>query len=159
VRPRLEWYDQTTAGDPLDHGAAAALRIGDVALRRVPAPGRTVLDLGAAWTEWTGLPFVFAVWQVRRDAGAAAARRLVRLLHESRDHFVRHRVRCAAQYAPDYGLSPDRLLAYWASLRFDLDSSMQRGLLHFYRLAAALGEAPATTALDIMRDDTGSPLL
>jgi chorismate dehydratase len=159
VRPRLEWYDQAAVGDPLEHGAAAALRIGDVALRRVPAPGHTVLDLGAAWTEWTGLPFVFAVWQVRRDAGAAAARRLVRLLHDSRAHFVRHRVRFAAQYAPAYGLSPERLLAYWASLRFELDRSMQRGLLHFYRMAAALGEAPATAALDIVRDDTASPPL
>jgi chorismate dehydratase len=158
VRPRLEWYDQTDAGDPLDHGAAAALRIGDVALRRVAGPGRTVLDLGAAWTEWTGLPFVFAVWQVRRDAGAPAARRLVQLLRDSRAHFIHHRVRLAAHYAPLYGLTPERLLGYWASLRFELDSSMQRGLLHFYRLAAELGEAPVTAALDIMPfDDADSP--
>jgi hypothetical protein len=27
---------------------------------------------------------------------------------------------------------------------------MQRGLLHFYHLAAELGEAPATAALDIV---------
>jgi chorismate dehydratase len=150
VRPRLEWYDQADAADPLDGGAAAALRIGDVALRRVAAPGRTVLDLGAEWTAWTGLPFVFAVWQVRRDAGAPAARRLVRLLRESRDHFLHDRVRIAHRYAPQYGVAPDRLLDYWASLRFELDETMQRGLLHFYHLAAELGEAPATAALDIV---------
>ena len=26
------------------------------------------VDLGEAWKEWTGLPFVFAVWAARRDA-------------------------------------------------------------------------------------------
>ena len=29
------------------------------------------VDLGEAWKEWTGLPFVFAVWAARRDARAA----------------------------------------------------------------------------------------
>lgn len=41
----------------------AALIIGDPALHLEPAtlPYYT-LDLGSAWTEWTGLPMVFAVW-------------------------------------------------------------------------------------------------
>ena len=43
--------------------ADARLLIGDVALeewnRRA---GQGVLDLGQAWTEWTGKPFVYAVW-------------------------------------------------------------------------------------------------
>jgi len=43
----------------------AVLRIGDAALyAKIPA-GTTVLDLGAAWTEWTSLPFVYAVWAAR----------------------------------------------------------------------------------------------
>ena len=31
------------------------------------------LDLGQAWQELTGLPFVFGVWAVRRDFAAAAS--------------------------------------------------------------------------------------
>jgi chorismate dehydratase len=41
----------------------AALIIGDPALRLEPEmPGYRILDLGNAWTAWTGLPMVFAVW-------------------------------------------------------------------------------------------------
>ena len=41
----------------------AALIIGDPALRLDPAKlPYTVLDLGAEWVSWSGLPMVFAVW-------------------------------------------------------------------------------------------------
>jgi len=52
--------------DPL----AARLLIGDPALdfqRRIE-PGWTVTDLGQAWFDWTGLPFVFAVWTLAGSA-------------------------------------------------------------------------------------------
>ncbi|MEK7403945.1 MAG: menaquinone biosynthesis protein [Acidobacteriota bacterium] len=48
--------------------ADAALIIGDPALRLdPPALPFLVLDLGAEWTEMTGLPMVFAVWAGRRE--------------------------------------------------------------------------------------------
>ncbi|MEV7131056.1 menaquinone biosynthesis protein [Streptomyces sp. NPDC093260] len=51
--------------------ADAAVVIGDVGLAacagRLPEEGLEVHDLGALWKEWTGLPFVFAVWAARRD--------------------------------------------------------------------------------------------
>ncbi len=58
-------------------GADAALIIGDPALRvwLNPPAGCRILDLGAEWTEWTGLPMVFAVWAGRRECvGAEVAR-------------------------------------------------------------------------------------
>lgn len=150
VRPRYEWFDQAGASDPLAGGAAAALRIGDIALARRAPSGRMVHDLGEQWWHWTGLPFAFAVWQVRRDADAAEVRRLAGLLRESRTWFGMHAAELAARHAPAFGLTSDRLLQYWHSLRFDLDHAMQQGLLHFYRLAADLGEAPRVARLDIM---------
>lgn len=49
--------------------ADAALIIGDAALHLDPeAIGRHVLDLGAEWTEMTGLPMVFAIWAGRKEA-------------------------------------------------------------------------------------------
>jgi chorismate dehydratase len=49
--------------DDMLAGSDAALIIGDPALRLAPeTPGYQTLDLGAAWTSWTGLPMVFAVW-------------------------------------------------------------------------------------------------
>jgi chorismate dehydratase len=51
--------------------ADAAVLIGDAALRAnlldAPKFGLEVHDLGSLWKEWTGLPFVFAVWAARRD--------------------------------------------------------------------------------------------
>lgn len=46
----------------------AWLRIGDEALREwTERKGRGVTDLGKAWWDWTGKPFVFAVWALRTD--------------------------------------------------------------------------------------------
>ncbi len=50
------------------HGTTAALIIGDVA-RELPARLTERLDLAALWRDWTGLPFVFAVWAGRPDLG------------------------------------------------------------------------------------------
>lgn len=51
--------------------ADAAVIIGDPALRATlhdgPRLGLQVHDLGQMWKEWTGLPFVFAVFAARRD--------------------------------------------------------------------------------------------
>jgi chorismate dehydratase len=151
VRPRFEWYEQAAHVDPIATGAAAALRIGDVALARAAVPGRRTHDLGAEWTAWTGLPFAFAVWQVRRELADESIVRLAAWLSESRAWFVPRAALLARRYAPRYGLTPQRLLSYWTSLRFDLDLAMQQGLLHFYRLAAELGEAAPTDSLDIVR--------
>src|SRR4051794_33246388 len=55
--------------------AQAAVLIGDAALRAslhdAPRLGLEVHDLGLMWKEWTGLPFVFAIWAARRDYFAA----------------------------------------------------------------------------------------
>ena len=153
VRPSYEWFEQSDASDPVAGGAAAALRIGDIALRHTVRPGRTEHDLGAAWWDWTGLPFAFAVWQVRRDADSGEVRRLAELLRESRAWFSLHADELAARYAPGFGLTSDRLLQYWHSLSFDFDPAMQQGLLHFFELAARIGEAPHIASLDILDPD------
>ncbi len=55
--------------DEMLAAANAALIIGDPALHIDPeALDYHVLDLGAAWTEMTGLPMVFAIWAGRKEA-------------------------------------------------------------------------------------------
>jgi predicted solute-binding protein len=52
---------------------AALLVIGDLALRwllRPPMGYHLAMDLAAEWYAWTGLPFVFAQWSVRRSLPA-----------------------------------------------------------------------------------------
>lgn len=46
-----------------------------IAFRRTNPPHR-IWDLGAAWRESTGLPFVYAAWVIRRGASAGVAGRL-----------------------------------------------------------------------------------
>lgn len=62
--------------DPTDASLhEAALLIGDpaIAFRRAPH-AQSVWDLGAAWRELTGLPFVYAVWALRRGVDTTALR-------------------------------------------------------------------------------------
>lgn len=146
VRPEYEWFDQNAPADPLD-GAEAALWIGDRALAR-RGRSRRLIDLGAAWMEWTGLPFVFALWQTwlgpERDAELAA---LGRSLLASRSWFGEHRERLAQKHAARFGLDPASLLGYWSTLEFGLDETLERGLAEFYRRAAELEEAPGAVRL------------
>jgi predicted solute-binding protein len=54
----------------IDDRFSAALVIGDLALRwraRPPEGFVQAMDLASEWCDWTGLPFVFACWSVRRD--------------------------------------------------------------------------------------------
>jgi predicted solute-binding protein len=55
--------------DDMMRDSDAALVIGDPALRLEPEklPWRW-LDLGSEWTNWTGLPMVFAAWAGRKEA-------------------------------------------------------------------------------------------
>jgi chorismate dehydratase len=139
--PRFFWFDQAR-DDPFAMGAAAALFIGDVAMRQGLHADRAVrLDLGFEWREHTGLPFAFAVWQAAgwddEELGA-----LHRLLVESRDFAAENRAVLAAKYALQFGMAPRALLDYWAGLTFHLDERMVRGLEAFYALAARIGEIP-----------------
>jgi chorismate dehydratase len=152
INARFQWFDQVATKEPLTGDTAAALWIGDVALRRSIPAGRAVYDLGAEWKEWTGLPFVFAAWQT----SAPAARDgelgdLLALLHESRAYFNDNAAQLAQTYAEHFRIAPARLLDYWLSLRYAFDERMQKGLLEYYRLAAQLGEAPAVARLNWVR--------
>lgn len=70
----------------------AALLIGDAALEAknavevsIDSPRSHILDLGAAWKELTGLPFVFAAWIARRGLDEKAREELGRILSAARD--------------------------------------------------------------------------
>ncbi|MBS1724667.1 MAG: menaquinone biosynthesis protein [Armatimonadetes bacterium] len=54
----------------------AALLIGDAGMA-VEADGLEVMDLGEEWTNWTGLPFVWALWVGRDGLGPDLAAKLV----------------------------------------------------------------------------------
>jgi len=127
-----------------------ALLIGDRALRASlnPPEGTRIYDLGALWYHLTGLPFVFALWIVRRDA--------VKQKPEDLQHFA-GQLQAAremafadleglARQAPERDwLGEERLVAYWRQMSYQLDDFHRQGLELFFHLCYKhdlLGEEP-----------------
>jgi chorismate dehydratase len=143
ISARIEWFEQEHGADPFQDGVAAVLWIGDVALRRSFTAARLIYDLGAEWTSWTRLPFAFAIWQTTLPAERdAELEPLVASFRRTRARFRAEPVALAERYASTFGVSPQRLARYWQTLRYEFNQPVQDGLLHYYQLAAALGEAP-----------------
>lgn len=94
--------------DPRAVDADAVLLIGDRALK-APRDNLVVSDLALLWREWTGLPFVFAVW-LARDASAAEA--VGPELRAARERGLAARERIAREAADQMGLPPGLLFRY-----------------------------------------------
>jgi len=122
-------------------GAPAAVVIGDTALRasllEAGTFGYEVHDLGEMWREWTGLPFVFAVFAARRDFLATHID-LVREVHSgflaSRELFmteIDEVCRRAARWAEFDAATLKRY--YLSALDFSLGERQLGGLREFAR--------------------------
>jgi cyclic dehypoxanthinyl futalosine synthase len=132
-------------------GARGALVIGDPALE-IEGRFPHVLDLGLAWWEHTGLPFVFAAWCGRAGALSAADERL---LERARLSGLDRRDAIADEHAARTGLSPASLRAYLRdAIRYELGDDERRGLERFYDDAASAGLLPRTR-VRFFDDDTG----
>jgi chorismate dehydratase len=121
----------------------AVLVIGDAALylsTRSVYPVR--VDLGQAWKEWTGLPFVFAVWAARRDAPSAGVRSIHRTLLESRAWGLSHLDELAAAAAANAGIGEAVCRSYLGDLDYALSYRHLAGLTDFFRRLAQEGLVP-----------------
>ncbi len=107
-----------------------ALLIGDTALDFALAPhAHQIWDLGAAWYELTGLPFVYAVWALRRGIQNAPLRRQLRQARqfglETLDSIIRNRTEYDYDFRKDY-LS-------W-HIHYHLGADEKRGVTRFAEL-------------------------
>jgi chorismate dehydratase len=121
----------------------AVLVIGDAALMlsaRHAYPH--MVDLGLAWKEWTGLPFVFAVWAARRDAPAAQVAAVHRALLESRAWGREHLNELAEDAGRNTGLPAAVCRAYLGDLDYALSYRHLAGLTDFFRRLAQDGLVP-----------------
>lgn len=121
----------------------AVLVIGDAALlldarRTYPF----MVDLGAAWKAWTGLPFVFAVWAARREVPAGAAGAVHRALLDSRAWGRRHLDQLSEEAARNSGLPEPVCRAYLGDLDYALSYRHLAGLTDFFRRLAQDGLVP-----------------
>ncbi|GAB4316798.1 MAG: menaquinone biosynthesis protein [Candidatus Sumerlaeia bacterium] len=115
--------------------ADAAVVIGDLALRLhngLEAHDFAVnLDLGRAWMEWTGLPFVFAVWLAPRSLDPAP---LTEMLCKARDAGIRAIPALAERAARSTGLPVSVCEQYLRhNVTYHLDDDHRRGLERFER--------------------------
>jgi chorismate dehydratase len=121
----------------------AVLVIGDAALHlssRSSYPVR--VDLGEEWKDWTGLPFVFAVWAARRDAPAAAVRMVHERLLDSRAWGLAHLNELATEAASNTGVAAGVCRAYLGDLDYALSYRHLAGLTDFFRRLAHDGRVP-----------------
>jgi chorismate dehydratase len=124
--------------------ADAALIIGDIALfldhlkpDTTGAAAIRKIDLGALWTEATGLPFVYAVWAGWPGAIDAGD---VRLLQLARDRGVAGSDEVARAYYPDDPARQAVASRYLRdNIRYGLGDEELEGLRTFYRYAAEAG--------------------
>ncbi|MFD7922906.1 menaquinone biosynthetic enzyme MqnA/MqnD family protein [Streptomyces sp. NPDC059740] len=120
--------------------ADAAVLIGDAALRANlhdgPRLGLQVHDLGQMWKDWTGLPFVFAVWAARRDY-LEREPRIVAKVHEaflaSRDLSLEEVGKVAEQAARWENFDDEVLQKYFTTLDFRFGPDQLRGVTEFAR--------------------------
>ena len=138
-RPSYSTFQQGT-DDPFGK-VDAMLFIGDHALRtRATAEYPHLFDLGSLWHRFTGLPFVFALWQVNYkktiDKDLAM---LYDVLMRSKQYGLSHIPGLAASHAARFGLPEQLLSDYWTSFSYDLTDYEKTGLQTFYRYAAEIG--------------------
>ena len=125
-------------------GADGALLIGDRALRlaRRPAGWRYCYDLGELWVRFTGLPFVFALWILRREAveehPAEVAALLEQLSAARRQAFASLEAMAADSPERSWLPEPD-LAAYWRCMDYDLGPAHLAGLRRYSELCVKHG--------------------
>ena len=117
-----------------DSSADAVLLIGDRAMHTPDESFVEVMDLGQMWYDWTGLPFVFAMWVAHQEAdtaGVAAA------LNEARDRGLTNIEQIAASEAPKLNISKQTALDYLTkNLHYKMTSAERSGLQLFHELAS-----------------------
>lgn len=117
-----------------DSTADAVLLIGDRAMHSPPESFVEEFDLGQLWYEWTGLPFVFAMWVAHADAdmtGLSAA------LSTARDRGIAAVERIADDESPKLNISRQTAHRYLThNLHYTMTSAERSGLQLFHELAS-----------------------
>ena len=130
----VKYQVQPTAYGPLQAAHDAFLLIGNQALRqRRGAPGFPyTYDLGAEWHAWTGLPFVFARWMVRKDVAAKDKALLEETLYVGLEDGVETLYQ-VAEPREDLLMLPRDIVTYIQGFRYYIGQSEQQAIDQFQR--------------------------
>jgi chorismate dehydratase len=132
---------------------AAMLTIGDEALRlREHRQYPYRLDLGEAWLAWTGLPFVFALWVIQRQAlehcNGVLSKALEALLL-AKAWGCSHLDEICFQAAKRGILDGEQLKEYYQGLNYDLGWDQKAGLELYFEHLTSLAEISRAPSLQI----------
>ncbi len=118
-------------------GLENVLLIGDQALHFArSAPPHEIWDLGAAWFDLTQLPFVYAVWALRRIENEPLRRRLREAKNfgvDTLDHIIASRTEFDYEFRKDY--------LGW-HIHYHLGAEERRGIARFIELLRRHGLGP-----------------
>jgi chorismate dehydratase len=134
LKPEFKPLPDYQSATSLDY----VLLIGDAGLDFLRAPhGHEIMDLGAAWLELTKLPFVYAVWALRRGVENKQLRRQLREARDfgldTLDSIIQSRTEYDYEFRKDY-LS-------W-HIHYHLGMDEKRGLAKFIELLRKHGSEP-----------------
>ena len=166
IRPVFEEFEPDA--DLMPSGGQGALIIGDRCLAFDGALGHATnsgvrsWDLGQAWWELTGLPFIFATWAVshgfKERALPADVAALAEVLNSARDDGIARIDELAAREAGrgrvgHKGEATAEALVYYfrKSLVFTLGDEEMAGLGRFHELCVKHGVVPAGPPPEILR--------
>jgi len=132
----------------------AVLHIGDTAMleaqkynQRIETAGAKkqkplhIYDLGELWFEHTGLPFVFALWVIRKKAFSQKEELMKRLSSDllNAKKFAKENLPLIAGEAPQKKwLSEKDLIDYWEIISYDFTEEHLEGLKLFEKYASRL---------------------
>jgi chorismate dehydratase len=134
LKPELKPLPDYASAASLDH----VLLIGDPAIEFLRASHpHEIMDLGTAWLELTGLPFVYAVWALRRGVENKPLRRQLREARDfgldTLDTIIRERTEYDYDFRKDY--------LGW-HIHYHLSTDEKRGVAKFIELLRKHGLGP-----------------
>lgn len=144
-----ELFGRTVTIDPLARGAdygamQTVLLIGDKVIDPRRGSFAYEIDLGGAWRQHTGLPFVFAVWAMRDESQSAdfstRCTAITDLLETARDRGLARAAEIAREQGPALGWPVELAERYLCRrLMFELTPAAMRGANRFADACRALG--------------------
>jgi chorismate dehydratase len=147
-------YREFTLGEEVflnDH-TEAILLIGDEALKkRESGVFPYCTDLGAYWQSKTGLPFVFALWCVRREIALKEPNKIEeawRKLLASREYSARKLNNISQTCYRQTGLTSLQCYNYLTGLNFDLTPIHIEGMNLFFSILVKKGFIPSVPPLE-----------
>ena len=132
-------------------GFDAVLLIGDEALRRnkYGLDGfELVYDLAREWYQWKKLPFVFAVWALRRSLPPGVKEELTALLKGSLESLGGEFVKVAGRHGRRIGLTDAETQEYLSGFNYSLGEREREAIAEFRRLVPALAYGSHASSLD-----------